>query len=88
MTKDVLIFNDFLVPRKGNIVFFIEEMGLDSKNWEDPLAFKPERFLCSEEEVDLTGRKEIKMIPFREGRRVCPGHASFGVFYRKISLVF
>ncbi|XWS65005.1 hypothetical protein CRYUN_Cryun05aG0053600 [Craigia yunnanensis] len=70
-----IIINDFLVPRKGIIVFFIEEMGLDSKIWEDPLAFNPERFLHSEEEVDLTGRKEIKMIPFGAGRRICPAHS-------------
>ncbi|XVF42842.1 hypothetical protein PTKIN_Ptkin01aG0397900 [Pterospermum kingtungense] len=68
-------FNDFLVPRKGIIVFFIEEMGLDSKIWEDPLAFNPERFLDIEEEVDLTGRKGIKMIPFGAGRRICPAHS-------------
>ncbi|XVF42807.1 hypothetical protein PTKIN_Ptkin01aG0395500 [Pterospermum kingtungense] len=74
VTKYV-IFNDFLVPRKGIIVFFIEEMGLDSKIWEDPLAFNPERFLDIEEDVDLTGRKGIKMIPFGAGRRICPAHS-------------
>ncbi|XVF42833.1 hypothetical protein PTKIN_Ptkin01aG0397000 [Pterospermum kingtungense] len=53
----------------------VEEMGLDSKIWEDPLAFNPERFLDIEEEVDLTGRKGIKMIPFAAGRRICPAHS-------------
>ncbi|XVF42834.1 hypothetical protein PTKIN_Ptkin01aG0397100 [Pterospermum kingtungense] len=74
VAKDV-IFSDFLVPRMGIMVFFIEEMGLGSKIWEDPLAFNPERFLYIEEEVDLTGRKGIKMIPFGAGRRICPAHS-------------
>ncbi|XVF42846.1 hypothetical protein PTKIN_Ptkin01aG0398900 [Pterospermum kingtungense] len=52
-----------------------EEMGLDYKIWEDPLAFNLERFLDIEEEVDLTGRKEIKMIPLGAGKRICPAHS-------------
>ncbi|XWS58690.1 hypothetical protein CRYUN_Cryun08bG0056500 [Craigia yunnanensis] len=74
VTKDVLISNNFLVPKKVIIVFFIEEMGLDSKIWENPLAFKLERLLYRKEEVDFIGRKDIKMIPFGAGMRVCPTH--------------
>ncbi|KAK6243712.1 hypothetical protein QUC31_010121 [Theobroma cacao] len=51
-------------------------MGLDSKIWEYPLVFKSERFIRGEEEVDITGRKEIKMISFGVGRRICPTHSS------------
>ncbi|KAK6232609.1 hypothetical protein SCA6_002682 [Theobroma cacao] len=61
----------------GTVNFYIAEMGWDPKVWEDPMAFRPDRFLNSdggEEVFDLTGRKEIKMIQFGAGRRICPAY--------------
>ncbi|KAL4379697.1 hypothetical protein GQ457_02G028660 [Hibiscus cannabinus] len=74
VTKDVVL-NDFLLPNKIIINFMVAEMGMDPKVWEDPMVFKPERFLKSdgsEESFDMTGSKGIKMMPFGAGRRICP----------------
>ncbi|KAK6289267.1 hypothetical protein POUND7_000808 [Theobroma cacao] len=69
-----VVLNNFLVPRKGIVNFFIAEMGWDPKVWEDLMAFRPNRFLNSdggEEVFNITGSKEIKMIPFGARRRMC-----------------
>ncbi|KAE8718094.1 Cytochrome P450 89A9 [Hibiscus syriacus] len=73
-TEDVVL-NGCSVPKNATLNYMVAEMGWDLRVWEDPMEFMPERFDGMEEGFDISGSREIKMMPFGVGRRICPGLA-------------
>ncbi|KAH7855970.1 hypothetical protein Vadar_031162 [Vaccinium darrowii] len=79
VTKDVEL-EGYLVPKDSMINFMVADIGWDPKVWDEPMEFKPERFLANANSsgggapdlFDITGAREIKMMPFGAGRRMCP----------------
>ena len=74
VTQDT-VMDGYDIPKNAIVNFLVAELGWDPNVWEDPMEFKPERFLRHSEgdaKFDIKGFREIKMIPFGAGRRVCP----------------
>lgn len=61
-----------LIPAGTTAMVNMWAIAHDPSIWEDPWAFRPERFM--EEEVSVMG-SDLRLAPFGAGRRVCPGKA-------------
>ncbi|XP_043707176.1 cytochrome P450 78A5-like [Telopea speciosissima] len=70
-THDVHV-GKFFVPAGTTAMVNMWAITHDGSIWNDPWAFRPERFL--EEDVSVMG-SDLRLAPFGSGRRVCPGKA-------------
>lgn len=69
--------NGYTIPADTLLFVNVWSIGRDSKCWENPMEFKPERFLQSNEGdgprlIDVKGQ-HFQLLPFGTGRRGCPG---------------
>ncbi|XP_020189727.1 cytochrome P450 93G2-like [Aegilops tauschii subsp. strangulata] len=64
----------YTIPVKTSVFFNIFTIGRDATWWEEPLEFRPERFMPggAGEDVDPKGQ-HLQLMPFGSGRRACPG---------------
>lgn len=73
-TSDVQLNNGMVVPTNTTTMVNMWAITHDPKVWEEPLLFKPERFMRSNGGADVDVRGvDLRLAPFGAGRRVCPG---------------
>ncbi|GLJ22354.1 hypothetical protein SUGI_0420850 [Cryptomeria japonica] len=72
-TQDCAV-GGYFIPERSRLIVNAWAIGRDPSLWEDPLEFKPERFMGKK--VDVVRDKDyFDMLPFGAGRRGCPGAA-------------
>ncbi|XP_065856775.1 iridoid oxidase-like [Euphorbia lathyris] len=64
-------FMGYGIPKDTQVFVNTWAIGRDPEAWEDPLSFKPERFLGSN--IQYRGQN-FELLPFGSGRRICVGY--------------
>ncbi|KAK9026600.1 hypothetical protein V6N11_039435 [Hibiscus sabdariffa] len=62
------------IPAKTRLFVNVWAIGRDPNHWDNPLEFRPERFIegSGENQIDVRGQ-HFHLLPFGSGRRSCPG---------------
>jgi len=60
----------YYVPAGTRLIVHAYAIGRNSKAWENPLEFNPERFVAHPD-IDVRGQ-DFGLLPFGSGRRSCP----------------
>ncbi|KAK7500080.1 hypothetical protein BaRGS_00008627 [Batillaria attramentaria] len=70
LSRDVT-FHGYTIPKEAIVLPFLETALLDPEAWDEPSAFRPERFIGPDGKL----KKPDELIPFGVGRRVCLGES-------------
>ncbi|KAL5728114.1 hypothetical protein ACHQM5_001236 [Ranunculus cassubicifolius] len=62
----------YMIPKGATVIVNAWAIHRDPEFWDNPLEFRPERFLNFDSEYDFRGTN-FSYIPFGSGRRICVG---------------
>ncbi|KAL8253563.1 hypothetical protein R6Q59_031784 [Mikania micrantha] len=63
----------YTVPKGSTVLLNVWSIHRDPRYWDNPLDFKPERFLTCLETKKWYNGNNLNFFPFGSGRRLCPG---------------
>ncbi|KAK2664786.1 hypothetical protein Ddye_003360 [Dipteronia dyeriana] len=66
------IVSGYTIPKGSRIMLNVWAIHRDPQLWDNPLEFRPERFLNNSKKFDYLGNN-FQYMPFGSGRRVCAG---------------
>ncbi|XP_051134551.1 cytochrome P450 93B2-like [Andrographis paniculata] len=70
---DDIVIHGYKIAANSVLFVNIWSIGRNPKYWENPLTFRPERFLENgNDSIDIKGQ-HFELLPFGTGRRGCPG---------------
>ena len=73
VSTQACVVNGYYIPKNTRLSVNIWAIGRDTDVWDNPLEFKPERFLSEKyAKIDPRGN-DYELIPFGAGRRICAG---------------
>lgn len=66
--------NGYEIPARTRLFINVWAIGRDPNHWQNPLEFRPERFIGEDgrSQLDVRGQ-HFHLLPFGSGRRACPG---------------
>ncbi|XP_062005373.1 labd-13Z-ene-9,15,16-triol synthase, chloroplastic-like [Rosa rugosa] len=66
------IIGGYYIPKGSSVFLNAWSIHRDPSVWDDPLEFRPQRFLNPSNSFDYQGNK-FQFLPFGSGRRICAG---------------
>lgn len=66
------VIGGYTIPKDTRVLINAWSIHRNPSGWDNPLDFKPERFLNESAKLDFSGNN-LNYLPFGSGRRICAG---------------